>query len=338
MPFRTPTPIGFWDPLSSRVVNALDDSIDPDFFTRPATDSSAEQSSSNRQAGCYAMFDQPTFAMQLIWSLHPHIADIYRQLFFASCLQKAHHRPIRLLRLYLGQKLRPVTEELAEGFTSDLPLDIARYNRLVGALQGFGRFPTIRQLAGGMGRVLATLHWGVGVDAADIELVLGGNCQHREQPYVLDYNQCARWCATSPTELAAWRQTNEAPDSAGRDGNEVPRHAGVGSHRGCTIVESARKLARKIGHTKFYYPRSSVDQEAYKAFHETYLATVSDLVVRSEIQGSEAISSVIAAGVTAFFEEYERIDNVKQNKMLRSGQVVNVSDSFRELLRNRREL
>lgn len=34
--------------------------------------------------------------------------------------------------------------------------------------------PPLEQVARGMGKVLAQLHWGVGVDGMDAELVLGG--------------------------------------------------------------------------------------------------------------------------------------------------------------------
>ena len=40
-----------------------------------------------------------------------------------------------------------------------------------------------------MGEVLAKLHWAVGVDARDVELVLAGSAQHGVQCYLFDFNQ-----------------------------------------------------------------------------------------------------------------------------------------------------
>ncbi len=49
--------------------------------------------------------------------------------------------------------------------------------------------PSIDEVATGMGEVLAKLHWAVGVDARDVELVLAGSAQHGVQCYLFDFNQ-----------------------------------------------------------------------------------------------------------------------------------------------------
>lgn len=287
--FRSPKPVGFWDPLTARAIKPSSVGGIADLVNDPTGGDPSQGSNAASSPSPYDCFDQPTFAMDLIWSLHPRIAKTYRDLFFAAGLKGAAGRPIRLLRLYFGQRLRRKTEELADGLASDLPLDIDRYNRLAEALDGSCNFPSTRELSAGMGRVLATLHWGIGVDAADIELVPGGDGYNGVRPYVLDYNQCAQWCLRGPIDPAAWESCHPTPSTDDPATPPQPRHRGAGSHAGCSIVESAHKLARKIGHTEFYYPRPSVNKDAYIAFRDMYTATVRMLVEAKEQQVGETV-------------------------------------------------
>ena len=49
--------------------------------------------------------------------------------------------------------------------------------------------PTLEEVAFGMGELLAKLHWAVGINGKDMELVLSGNTLHGTQCYALDFNQ-----------------------------------------------------------------------------------------------------------------------------------------------------
>ncbi|BEJ14409.1 hypothetical protein CspHIS471_0401760 [Cutaneotrichosporon sp. HIS471] len=104
---------------------------------------------------------------------------------------------VRLFRLYFGREdFGPMTTDLREGLKSDLPLDIARYNILSSKLAN--SLPDVEDISRGMGHLLATLHWLVGINGRDVELVLGGFGVDDAQRYALDFNQCQRWLIATP--------------------------------------------------------------------------------------------------------------------------------------------
>jgi hypothetical protein len=51
------------------------------------------------------------------------------------------------------------------------------------------RMPSVEAVCMGMGKVIAGLHWGVGINARDVELVLGGDGDQGVRCWSFDYNQ-----------------------------------------------------------------------------------------------------------------------------------------------------
>jgi hypothetical protein len=128
-------------------------------------------------------------AMDLIPALRRDIARTYAQLFFGPEL-RAQKPPVRMLRLYFGRNdIPPVTTQLHPGLHSDFPLDIPRYRKLADTLTASGtRLPRTQDISRGMGELLSRLHWGVGINARDVELVLPG-ADWEPQCWVFDLNQ-----------------------------------------------------------------------------------------------------------------------------------------------------
>jgi hypothetical protein len=145
-----------------------------------------------------------------------------------------------------------------------------------------------------MGRILALLHFGVGIDGMDVELVLGGDGDHGIQCYILDYNQCQRWLTPHPLDhLGTGKLTINDED----------------------LSKGAVRLARRIGNCEHYYPKLS--QKRYCDFKLGYEETVSKLVGDRTWDGAnrseEAAAAfekdkqgIIAAG-DAFLVEYEKV-------------------------------
>jgi hypothetical protein len=75
---------------------------------------------------------------------------------------------------------------------STLPIDVSRYNTLA---EQFLDLPPAHHIAIGMGEILAWMHWAFGIDARDVELVLGGRDVIDSTPpqcWVLDFSAVSR--------------------------------------------------------------------------------------------------------------------------------------------------
>jgi len=244
------------------------------------------------------VFDHPTMSLDLIPSVPSLVAQAYKsELFSQDLARKSLDFNIRLIRLYLGRELPTQIQELQPGLRSDLALDVGRYGRLSNALslEGIARLPPIEEVAYAMGSILAHLHFCVGIDGMDIELVLGGDGDHGLQCYVLDYNQCQRWLVPQPLD-----------------------HLGSGklsATDGETLSEGAIRLARRIANCEHYYPKPS--QDLYHKFKDGYELTVSSLIgdrqwdnAYKTVEPDEAFDTdaeaMIAAG-EAFLAEYEKV-------------------------------
>lgn len=82
--------------------------------------------------------------------------------------------------LLAGAQLEPVQGAAGE------PTPVATRAEAMGRIE----LPELEEVARGIGEVLARMHSAVGVDAGDVELVLGGTgTETGVQCYVLDYNQ-----------------------------------------------------------------------------------------------------------------------------------------------------
>ena len=244
------------------------------------------------------VFDHPTMSLDLIPSVPSLVAQAYKSEFFSQDLaRKSLDFNIRLMRLYLGRDLPTHIQELQPGLRSDLALDVGRYGRLSNALslEGIARLPPIEEVAYAMGSILAHLHFCVGIDGMDIELVLGGDGDHGLQCYVLDYNQCQRWLVPQPLD-----------------------HLGSGkltATDGESLSEGAIRLARRIANCEHFYPKPL--QDLYHKFKDGYELTVSSLIgdrqwdyAYKTVEPDEAFNTdaeaMIAAG-DAFLAEYERV-------------------------------
>jgi len=236
-------------------------------------------------------------SLDLIPSIPPLVALAYKSEFFTSDLARTSPTPdIRLLRLYLGRELPMHIHELQPGLRSDLALDAERYQRLSDALQleDIASLPNLHHVASGMGVILAQLHFSVGIDAMDVELVIAGDGNHGLQCHILDYNQCQRWLNPRPLDrLGSGKLTINGEDPS----------------------PGAIRLARRIGNCEHYYPKPS--QDLYSDFRQAYGDTVSSLVegklrdVRGrsgEIDAAfeQDVEALLAAG-DAFLAEYEKV-------------------------------
>lgn len=167
--FRTPHPWAYWRPSSAEI-------LPPTAAIPPSL----------------SIFRAPTFLFDIIPSLSLDIVAAYQRLFIAPAALAQCPR-IRLLRLYFGREDMPaLTEEFQPGLSTDLPLDSRRYDLLRSAVT---TMPTALEVSSGMGQVLARLHWAVGANARDVELVLGSRVVGGvpvAQCYVLDFNQVSK--------------------------------------------------------------------------------------------------------------------------------------------------
>lgn len=269
--FISPAPLELFDPFTRTVTV-------PDMTTSSFSSS-------------WDVFDHPTMSIECIPSVPPLVGLAFRSEFFTSePIRKTPTFSSRLLRFYLGRKLPVVIEELQPGLRSDLALDVLRYTRLLEALtlEGIATLPPLTDVAFGMGKVLAQLHFGVGIDGMDVELVMGGDGRHGLQCYILDYNQCQRWLIRQPFD-----NLDEGKLTTGE----------------ANLSEGAIQLARRIGNCEHYYPKSS--QELYCSFKKGYQHAVTELVSVcepgeiSEVRKMNA--QAILAASEAFLLEYEEV-------------------------------
>lgn len=101
-----------------------------------------------------------------------------------------------LCRLYFGK----VIKELGPGgrpnrfFNSaNFPLDVSRYGKLLEvAVEGDCVYPSVEDVAYGMGEMLGRLHWHAGYDGRDVEFVMGGASFSGVAMYIIDFNQVCR--------------------------------------------------------------------------------------------------------------------------------------------------
>ena len=244
------------------------------------------------------VFDHPTMSLDLIPSVPSLVAQAYKSEFFTQDLTRTSlDLNIRLIRLYLGRELPTHIQELQPGLRSDLALDCGRYSRLSEALslEAIATLPSLDQAASSMGPILAQLHFCVGIDGMDVELVLGGDGDHGLQCYILDYNQCQRWLVPQPLDHLGTRRFMTT------DGE--------------TLTEGAIRLARRIANCEHYYPKPH--QDLYSKFKSGYELTFSSLIDDRQWEnryktGEAGVAyntdaeAMIAAG-HAFLAEYEKV-------------------------------
>jgi hypothetical protein len=275
--FVSPEALQLFDPFKNTVTSSCNANVPP--------------------SSSWDVFEHPTMALEQISSIPPLVGLAYRsELFSATLNRSAPAVNIRLLRLYLGRELPIHIEELQEGLRSDLALDVGRYNRLADALEDIAVLPPLNNVAKGMGRVLSQLHWGVGVDGMDAELVLGGDGLHGLRCWVLDFNQCVRWLV--PIPLA----------------NLGSKSLTSGDYASGDLKEGAIRLARRIYNCEQYYPKPS--QDLYVDFKLGYEQSTLELVAahrpKPPRQEWELASSAVIEASREFLIEFEDIDRQKR--------------------------
>jgi len=229
-------------------------------------------------------------AIEMIPSLPPRAASTYVDTFFSNELASlGTPSNTRLLRLYLGRDLPSTISQLQPGLRSDLGLDVSRYIRFSHALQGVASLPPLADVAYGMGKVLSQMHFGVGIDGMDVELVLGGDGVHGVRCWLLDFNQCERWTIPRPLDML------------GR-GLATSGHYSQGD-----LIEGATRLATRIVALEHYYPRPH--QKLYNDFRNGYLQTVESMLANHRPREPEVgwlvDAAQISAAAEAFVARYE---------------------------------
>ncbi|KLT46358.1 hypothetical protein CC85DRAFT_649 [Cutaneotrichosporon oleaginosum] len=224
--------------------------------------------------------------------------------FYHHILRRTVPAPnILSIRLLFGVVSCTDTTALSDGPLVDVPLDAVQYTHLPFV-------PPIEDVAKGMGHILARMHWGVGIDARGVELILGGCHEDASRPqcWVLDFDKCERWLVYRPLEYLHWVQLT------------------CGSFVYDSLPSGARRLANIISREPFYpLPR---DVELYNPFKKAYIDEVDRLLeIALKSYGQDRLFKAvktdgywtwlphIRAAVHAFFDELEKIDaaNVKHS-------------------------
>ncbi|WRT64985.1 uncharacterized protein IL334_001926 [Kwoniella shivajii] len=283
----------------------------------------------------------PMMAIELIPSLHPVIGEAYQGLFWSKELQEAQSQTqrrsqsqgneleprgnnIRLLRLYFGREDIPSkTEYLHPGIKSDPPLDISRYTLLSDHLkENYDLIlPSIKEVCKGMGEVLALLHWKVGINCRDIELVLGGSNTrpHDVALYAMDFNQCARWIKPNALKEINDHCLSGVLQSDSHD-VELPAGLTIDDYSHNSLLEGSRRLAKLIYGQELYYPRphQTVPDDHFKA---SYRITVEEVLAEFSAL-SVQLQEAIRDAARAFFYEYERLDKEKMDRKHHLGRLM----------------
>lgn len=268
--FWTPKPYAYWRPATCEVIH-----LDP-------------QNAATRKGYVWASFKRTAFSFDLIPSAPLPIIQTYISLFVAP-EARSSMPSVRLFRLYFGRENLPAqTVAFNHKLFSDPPLDLRRYHAIRDAL-GDDSLPPAADVARGMGQLLATLHWQVGVNARDAELVLGsiGGLPHC---YVLDFNQSQRWLPPNPM-------------------SQIDTLAPAGQYADGNLSAGARRLATLIAGQELYYPRPH-QAEVYPSFKAGYLQHLS--TVLGGVQGTQGAKDRVSSAAAAFFQEFEEIDERKE--------------------------
>ncbi|KAG5639580.1 hypothetical protein H0H81_010782 [Sphagnurus paluster] len=232
----------------------------------------------------------PSYAMDRVPPIPAHVADPIR-VFYPAHAKARGTPPPTLCRLYFGKTLRkkpeadlgsetvPETEtetqpgaRTAPRFSffssSNFILDPERYRALAAVCPE--SLPPIEDVTAGMGVMLARLHWRAGVDARDVEFVLGGGFDASRGPgpgtgtgngtaefYVIDFNQMRYW---------------------DKSAEQLP-----------VLVSSFRI-------NDPYYPRPNPGEHLYEIFKAAYIAECAAAGNENEMQLAGQFFSLLEAG------------------------------------------
>ena len=175
--FAIPRPLAYYDPAVSA--------------SFVSTDSSSGWSRTRRPFVSEVDFkalelDDAAYAMDHVLPLPLSTALIIRKLFYPPGQDMA--KVPSLCRLYFGKVIDMGGRTSRFFNSSGFPLDVSRYMRVLEASHG-GDYPTVDDIAYGMGEMLGLLHRCVGYDGRDVEFVMGGASFSGVAMYIIDFNQ-----------------------------------------------------------------------------------------------------------------------------------------------------
>jgi hypothetical protein len=128
--------------------------------------------------------DSAAYAMDQVLPLPLSTAIKIRTLFYPPGAGDA--AVPSLCRLYFGKALDARPSRFFN--SANFPLDVSRYRQLLDSAKG-GDYPSLDEIATGMGEMLGRLHWRCGFDGRDIEFVMGGASFSGVVMNVIDFNQ-----------------------------------------------------------------------------------------------------------------------------------------------------
>lgn len=180
--FALPRPFSFSDPDAVEVQFLSDDVLEPD-----STQAIHQRLSTHPpyvSQGLMSMFSTPTYSMDRVFALPMDVGAFVARSFFPPGPRDSGARP-RICRLYFGKEYQGPPSRFFS--TENFPLDATRYTAI------HEQFPAVsypvQDVARGMGEMLARMHFRAGVDARDVEFVLGSCGDSRLSYTVIDFNQ-----------------------------------------------------------------------------------------------------------------------------------------------------
>jgi len=134
--------------------------------------------------------ESAAYAMDQVLPLPLSTALIIRKLFYPPGQDMA--TVPSLCRLYFGKVIQMVGRPSWFFNSSNFPLDVSRYSRMLETAH-VDDYPTVDDIAWGMGEMLCRLHWCSGYDGRDVEFIMGGASFSGVAMNVIDFNQMRPW-------------------------------------------------------------------------------------------------------------------------------------------------
>lgn len=179
--FRIPKPMSYYDPRDDTLLQT------PSSSQRQSRRSALSRQPQLVGIGVFRALGQPdpVYAMNRVFAL-PYQAS---KSICARYIPKAlvADAGLRLCRLYFGKIYTDETPHFVN--TNNFPLDVKRFNMLRHDNEDLG-LPSAEEVALEMGDMLARIHWRAGLDARDVEFIMGGDgITSSITFYVIDFNQ-----------------------------------------------------------------------------------------------------------------------------------------------------
>jgi hypothetical protein len=138
--------------------------------------------------------DTAAYAMDQVLPVPLSTAKMIRTMFYPPNMRNASDPT--LCRLYFGKvikELGPSGRPNRFFNSANFPLDVSRYRKpLEVTAEGDCVYPSVEDIAYGMGEMLGFLHWRAGYDGRDVEFVMGGASFSGVAMYIIDFNQVCR--------------------------------------------------------------------------------------------------------------------------------------------------